>query len=105
MHELGQWSQQLHRQLGEEVARRQVDFLVAVQGDARYLLEGAVEAGLPRDRAAFFENPEEAGSWVADLVKPGDAVLFKGSRATRMELAFYKLKQKLEEKTSRSYTG
>ena len=87
MLELGRWSETLHRRLGREVAERGIDLLVAIRGAARYAAEEAVGAGLPESAVFFFEDPAEAGAHVRGLLEPGDAVLFKGSRAMRVERA------------------
>ncbi|MCS7043437.1 MAG: UDP-N-acetylmuramoyl-tripeptide--D-alanyl-D-alanine ligase [Bryobacteraceae bacterium] len=86
MLELGEWSERLHREVGRHAARR-VDVLAGVRGAARHLVEEAVAAGLPRESAAYFDDPREAGLFVKGLAQAGDAVLFKGSRGVRVERA------------------
>lgn len=85
MRELGDQSAQLHLEAGRGAAF--VDRLLAVAGDARCFVEGAVEAGLERSCGAYFETAEEAGVALSALLKPEDAVLFKGSRGVGLELA------------------
>jgi UDP-N-acetylmuramoyl-tripeptide--D-alanyl-D-alanine ligase len=85
MLELGPSSPELHREIGRKCAASSVDWLLAVQGDARFFLEGAVEAGLPAQRAYFFQDPEEAGKFCRTLLQPDDLVLVKGSRAVHLE--------------------
>ncbi len=87
MAELGEWSETLHREVGRYAASGRVDLLVGIRGAARYLVEEAVATGLPEGAACFFEEPEEAGDFLRNHVRPGDIVLFKGSRATRVEAA------------------
>lgn len=86
MRELGNWSEELHREVGRHAAMRGVDVLIAITGKARLLAEEAAAAGLA-EKASFFEDPREAGRALRSLVQPGDALLFKGSRGTRVELA------------------
>jgi UDP-N-acetylmuramoyl-tripeptide--D-alanyl-D-alanine ligase len=90
MLELGPFSEELHRNLGREVAARGFHLLVAVHGVARSLADEAVRAGLPPERVFFFEDPAEAGAFLRGRLAPGDAVLFKGSRAVRLERALEK---------------
>lgn len=87
MLELGAWSARLHREVGRHAAGRGLDFLVCVRGDARWIREEAVAAGMAPERAAFFEDPAEAGAFVKGLAREGDALLYKGSRGVRMEKA------------------
>jgi UDP-N-acetylmuramoyl-tripeptide--D-alanyl-D-alanine ligase len=90
MLELGRWSEPLHREVGIYAARCGVTVLVGIRGVARALVEGAVEAGLRKDAAYFFDEPAEAGTWLKEVAQPGDAILFKGSRGTRVETALEK---------------
>ena len=55
------------------------------------MAEEAVRAGMPPQSVHFFERPEGAGEFVRQLVQAGDAVLFKGSRGVRIELAMEKV--------------
>ena len=87
MLELGDASERLHREAGRRAAACGVNLLVGVRGAARQLVEGAIEAGLPAGNAFFFEDPRQAGLFIAQAARPGDAVLFKGSRGARLELA------------------
>lgn len=91
MLELGRWTGTLHREVGRYVAECGIDQLVGIRGAARQLVDEAVEAGLPAGAAYFFESPEEAGEYLRRVVQPGDAVLFKGSRGTRVEKALERL--------------
>ncbi len=85
MLELGDRAGELHREIGRRAAF--VDRLLAVGGEARELLAGAAEAGLAPSQAEFFESAEEAGAALAGELRPGDAVLFKGSRGVGLERA------------------
>ena len=85
MLELGSTSPQLHRAVGKKCVEVGVDWLLAVQGDARFFLEGACEQGLAVDQTGFFEKAEEAGEFCRALLQPGDVVLIKGSRAVHLE--------------------
>jgi UDP-N-acetylmuramoyl-tripeptide--D-alanyl-D-alanine ligase len=87
MLELGRWSEPLHREVGSYAARCGVNVLVGIRGDARFLVESAVTAGLSSDAAFFFNEPEQAGAFLRSVAREGDAILFKGSRGTRVEKA------------------
>jgi len=81
MLELGHASDALHRQVGRYAAEHGIDLVIGVRGSARALVEAAGAA------ARFFEEPTAAGDFVRSIARPGDAILFKGSRGVRMELA------------------
>jgi UDP-N-acetylmuramoyl-tripeptide--D-alanyl-D-alanine ligase len=87
MLELGCWSEPLHRDIGNYAASQGVSVLVGIRGAARHLVDQARKAGLPESAAPFFDDPFEAGDWVRQQARPGDAILFKGSRGTHVEHA------------------
>ncbi len=87
MLELGHASAELHRQVGRYAAEHGVDLLIGVRGDAREMVNAAVGAGLPESAAHFFADPEEAGEYARLAARPGDAILFKGSRGVQVERA------------------
>jgi len=87
MLELGHASETLHRQVGRYAADRGVDALAGIRGDAHWMVEAALEAGMRAGCARFFEAPAAAGEWARGVAGAGDAVLFKGSRGVRVELA------------------
>jgi UDP-N-acetylmuramoyl-tripeptide--D-alanyl-D-alanine ligase len=84
MLELGVTSPDLHRAAGRRCATAG-DCLVAVQGDARFFVEGAVAAGMSPEKARFFSTAEEAADFCRFLVQPGDLVVVKGSRGVHLE--------------------
>jgi UDP-N-acetylmuramoyl-tripeptide--D-alanyl-D-alanine ligase len=85
MLELGSTSPELHRSAGRRCAQSGVAWLISVQGDARFFVEGAVEAGIPESHTRFFPNAQSAGEFCRTLIAPGDVVLVKGSRAVHLE--------------------
>ncbi len=85
MLELGPEGEALHRACGARMAERGVQAVVGVRGLAEALVEGARGGGV---EAVFVATPEEAGAWMREHVREGDAVLLKGSRGVRLERAF-----------------
>ena len=79
MLELGPEGPALHRACGEHMRTRGIDQVVGVRGLAAELAEAA--GGL------FLPTPEAAGAWLAENLRPGDAVLLKASRGVRLERA------------------
>ncbi|MGH9326411.1 MAG: UDP-N-acetylmuramoyl-tripeptide--D-alanyl-D-alanine ligase [Terriglobia bacterium] len=87
MLELGPSSAEWHRQIGRECARFGVDWLIAVQGDARFFVDGAIEAGVPVGRTRCYAEAGEAARFCQTLLAPADLILVKGSRGVRLEKA------------------
>jgi UDP-N-acetylmuramoyl-tripeptide--D-alanyl-D-alanine ligase len=86
MLELGSTSPDLHRAIGRRCHAARVDGLIGVQGDARYILEGAQQSGLQAGQMKFFPGPEAAAPYCRAMLQPGDVVLVKGSRGVRLEV-------------------
>ena len=80
MRELGTWSEEFHTQVGKYAASANIDYVIAIHGDAKY-------TAAQHPSAQFVDDPESAGDLLKKLVRPGDAVLFKGSRGTHVERA------------------
>src|SRR5208282_2682814 len=106
MRELGLSSPQLHREGGTFAAKTgKVDFVIGVQGDAAQIVEGAVAAGLPRERTKFFASPVDAANFLGEFVKPGDVLLVKGSRSVKMERIVEALLGRFAPEDSRPNVG
>ena len=98
MLELGDYAEEGHRRCGR-CAAEQVDYLYAYGNDA--YLEGAREAGMDGSRALGFETHEDLARRLAAEIRPGDAVLFKGSHGMHMEKALSLfLKERMDERKS-----
>jgi UDP-N-acetylmuramoyl-tripeptide--D-alanyl-D-alanine ligase len=91
MLELGRWSEQLHRDVGRYAAAIGIDLVLGVSGSARHLVDAAVESGIAADAAQFFPDAASAGEHVRQIARPGDVILFKGSRGTHIERALERL--------------
>jgi UDP-N-acetylmuramoyl-tripeptide--D-alanyl-D-alanine ligase len=85
MRELGPSAADLHRETGRNVGAA-LGLLVAVGEMAPHLLEGAAEAGLPAASRLAFPDAAAAAAALPGLVRPGDAVLVKGSRGVKLEV-------------------
>jgi UDP-N-acetylmuramoyl-tripeptide--D-alanyl-D-alanine ligase len=82
MLELGPSGPALHREGGRALAGR-VDAVLGVGPLASEIVEGAREAGLTA--LEHFATAAEAAAALPGLVRPGDAVLVKGSRGVKLE--------------------
>jgi UDP-N-acetylmuramyl pentapeptide synthase len=85
MLELGETSAEAHRELGRTAARLGVDIIITFGTLMKHTAEGALGAGLPRERVLETQTHAEAAGLVRELSRPGDVVLVKGSRGMKME--------------------
>jgi UDP-N-acetylmuramoyl-tripeptide--D-alanyl-D-alanine ligase len=85
MLELGDAGDEAHKEIGRAAARLGVDVLIAVGTLSKRMLEGAHEAGMPKNRLFAAGSHAEAADLLRKHSKNGDAVLIKGSRGMKME--------------------
>lgn len=86
MGELGAASQEGHRVVGKAAAQAQVDVVVAVGDEARWIAEEARSGGV--GEVHHLADAAEAAGWLAQNAVEGDLVLIKGSRSVGMEKIF-----------------
>jgi UDP-N-acetylmuramoyl-tripeptide--D-alanyl-D-alanine ligase len=92
MLELGELSEQLHRECGRAAASSKLAKLFTIGGEpARAMGEAAIEGGMPRAAVAHFDNSTDAAAQIAAQLTSGDVVLVKGSRGTRTDLVVERL--------------
>jgi UDP-N-acetylmuramoyl-tripeptide--D-alanyl-D-alanine ligase len=84
MLELGSASEALHAELGEHAVAAGVSLLLATGDGMRHAVQAASAAGLA-GAARHFEAFDRLVAALRDALRPGDAVLVKGSRGSRME--------------------
>ncbi len=101
MLELGEAAPRLHEELGRELAGT-VDRGVLVGAMAEHVLRGAVEAGLSREAFVLAEASDRLPDAAFDIIRPGDTILVKGSRATAMELVSREITRRYGEETPQS---
>ncbi|MFH1890060.1 MAG: UDP-N-acetylmuramoyl-tripeptide--D-alanyl-D-alanine ligase [Candidatus Kuenenbacteria bacterium] len=85
MLELGEQTEQAHKQVGEEVASMGIDYLITVGERSTDTALAAKEYGMNEDRIYNFDNAEEAGKFLQDKMQEGDLILIKGSRGIKCE--------------------
>lgn len=124
MLELGEISRICHGFIGENLIQFELDYIVGVGNDAECYVTGALRAQrqqtrlvrkdngrvvrvsmmrgwpkpIPTIDGKFFSDNASALSFLKDFVREGDAILFKGSRAMKMEEIVAGLREVLEKK-------
>lgn len=83
MLELGEFSEQLHRSVGKHVADKQIDLLIAVGSQAKYMVAGAKDAGM--SNIYYCNDNEEVVDYLKNNLQSGDVVLLKGSNGMKLK--------------------
>lgn len=88
MMELGKFSADEHRKIGELVAQS-ANIFVTVGIRAKDMARAAIAKGFPESAIHGFDNSEDAASFMRFFVVAGDIVLVKGSQSPRLERVSY----------------
>ena len=94
MLELGPRTQAEHYRIGRLAAER-VDYVLAFGPNGPRVLKGCITGGMVDGRVRSYTDRDELVRELKRLARPGDVLLFKGSRGMRMELV---LEQFLDDK-------
>jgi UDP-N-acetylmuramoyl-tripeptide--D-alanyl-D-alanine ligase len=92
MLELGSHEIEYHAVAGKIAAQNNIDLLVTAGPLSRHLAEEARKGGVREVHSA--ENSTEAAEIALKILKPGDIVLVKGSRGTKMENVIERLRSR-----------
>jgi UDP-N-acetylmuramoyl-tripeptide--D-alanyl-D-alanine ligase len=84
MLELGSYAQKMHMEVGMKVADEGIDILMVTGTYAADYEKGAVMNGFKRNKVHAFESNDSLAKGLKEIMKSGDAILFKGSHSTRM---------------------
>jgi len=85
MLELGAASRNEHLNLGKNVVKAGIDYLVVIGKEVKAVVEAAQEAGLDKDKIKIYQDSISAGENISQEIKKEDIVLIKGSRGIHME--------------------
>lgn len=89
MYELGDQALEMHREVGKYCSTAGVDLLISAGENAQEMVDSARQEGLKMTYAVA--SADEAGDLLGKLLRFGDTVLFKGSRAMGMENSLYRV--------------
>lgn len=103
MRELGAYSKQLHMEVGTMVASRHISRLVTFGREAENIALGAINHAFKADNISInsSNDPAEVAKTVYSIVSPGDAVLFKASRAVKLERVIEELKSLIDSENQK----
>lgn len=91
MLELGDWTEQAHKEIGRLVALLGIDYLVGVGSFARWYVQGVHEEPSTKTTTILFETVEQAKPYIQTLMQKGDVLLFKGSRKMKLDVLVQEL--------------
>ena len=81
--EVGDFSQEIHTNVGTEVAKNKIDYLITVGKEAKYIAEGAMDAGMDPDRVFAYKTNIQATMRLKEIAQKGDKILIKASNSMK----------------------
>ena len=84
MLEIGKYAIEAHEEIGR-LSAKVFDLLITVGPRAKFIADLAVKSGLNKKNVFSFDTADEAKLKVQELIKKGDLILVKGSRAMRLD--------------------
>ena len=90
MFELGEFAEKLHKEVGKEVIKNNIDILIACGENAKYIVKVAKEK-MNKEEVYYLENKEEIKPLLEKIVKNNDVILFKASNG----MQFYKIAEEV----------
>ena len=90
MFELGDFSEELHKKVGKEVVKNNIDILIACGENARYIAYVARESA-NKENVYYLRKTEEIKPLLEKIVKNNDVILFKASNGMK----FYKIAEEV----------
>jgi UDP-N-acetylmuramoyl-tripeptide--D-alanyl-D-alanine ligase len=85
MLELGEKSLEFHKKIGEKVKECEIDYLFTFGGLSSGIAQGAKDKGFEKKNIFSFQDKKSLLEKLLEILKPGDVVLFKGSRKMGLE--------------------
>lgn len=91
MFELGEFSKELHKKVGKEVTKNNIDILICAGEHAKFIIEEAKENGMKEENIYYFKNKDEIEMFIRENWEKGDSILFKASNGMK----FFEIAEKL----------
>lgn len=93
MLELGEYTKELHKKVGEAVVQSQIDILFCAGEKAKYIEEQAKAKGMTKENVYWFENKEKMVEKIKEVAKANDIILLKASNGMR----FFEIAEELQK--------
>ena len=93
MFELGEFSEKLHRDVGIEVYKNNIDKLYLLGESAKYIAEEAINEGYNKENILYYTDKEKLTNDLKQDLQEGDIVLIKASNGMKL----FKIAEALKE--------
>mgnify|MGYP004665562541 CR=1 FL=1 len=93
MLELGEFSKELHENVGKEVVKNNIDILICLGKNAKYIVEQAKKSNMDAEKIVYLNDANSVVKYIKDIWTKNDVILFKASNGMR----FFDIVDKLKE--------
>ena len=88
MFELGEFSKELHENVGKEVVKNKIDLLICSGENSKAIAEAAQKAGMDSKNVFYFDKKDEIVEFILKNFNKNEAILLKASNGMRfLEIA------------------
>lgn len=85
MGETGEYSEKVHRQIGNEIAKMKIDFVLGVGPLTKYMIEEAQKKKFSKRKLYWAANVQEAARILEKILQPKDLIYLKASLLRHIE--------------------
>ena len=93
MFELGGFAEELHRKVGEYVAKKDIDLLVTVGENSKFIAKQAIDDGMNADKIIEFKTNKDAINYLKSNMNSDDVILLKAANGMKFIEIFNELKK------------
>ena len=84
MLELGNYTEEIHRKVGLDVIKNNIDVLITVGNYSEFIKDEAIKTGFNKENIYSFKQQTDTYSLLTDILKKEDIVLVKGSHGINL---------------------
>ena len=96
MFELGEYSKEMHKKVGNEVVKNNINILICSGNNSKYIIEEAIEQGMDKENVFYCDNLNGIESTLKNIIKDEDCILIKASNGMK----YYELAEKIKKNIS-----
>lgn len=82
--ELGNYSENIHKQVGNEIIKNNVDILITVGNESKYTVNEIIDNGFDKNNIYSFEKENDTYEFLRNFLDKNDIILIKGSHSMNL---------------------
>ena len=85
MLELGEYSKEMHKNLGDIIVNNHIDVLITVGDESKEIDKKVIQLGMNKDMVVHFDKESDTYQYLKGFLKKKDVVLLKGSHGIHLD--------------------